>query len=108
MDVDANECEHDEYAVDIEEAFVEGVAQWRPRLYRDNDKRNSADGAPLEGCAAKEQGIEVVHTISSDGIGRPCGHMDDGLDDENSGDPAMEKIECVVADVEDRDERVIA
>ena len=98
VDVDAEEGEEGEELMQVDEGFVEGVADGRGGLDENKAQGAGADEAILEEGVVVEGGGQAVEAFGGVHVDGPCDGVGDGFQDYDSTYPSVEKIVCIEAD----------
>lgn len=98
VDVDAEEGEEGEELVEVEEGFVEGVADGGGRLDEDEAEGASAEEAGLEEDVVVEGGGEAVEAFGGVHVDGPGDGVGDGFEDYDATDPSVEEVVGIKAD----------
>lgn len=98
VDVDAEEGEEGEELVEVEEGFVEGVADGGGGLDEDEAEGAGAEEAELEEDVVVEGGGEAVEAFGGVHVDSPSDGVGDGFEDYDSADPSVEEVVGIKAD----------
>ena len=101
--VDAEDDEEGEELVEVQESFVEGVADGRGCLEEDDDHGDGAEEAVLDEGVGAEGVADARPAFDVHFVGSPGTGVDDGFQNDDSTDPSMEEVEGVERDAEDLD-----